>query len=70
MSYKRAAAMLRGLEDRVRGLEQSVSSSEGLPNLLRSVTERSTVDDSATVATEAAGAAVYDQDQYDQAKYQ
>lgn len=67
---KEAAEILRGLADRVTQLEQAVSSSEGRPNLVRSVEEDATAADTVSVTTEAAGAAVYDQDNYDNAKYQ
>lgn len=48
--YERVAKLYRGLQDRVNDLEQSVAGAEGIPNLLRQVTDRTNVGDSVSVS--------------------
>jgi hypothetical protein len=45
MSNKDAVGILRGIKDRIDNLEEAVSTTEGVPNLLRPLTERSTASD-------------------------
>lgn len=65
---REAAAILRGLKDRVDRLEQAVSS-EGIPNLLRSVVDAVTADDVVDVTVTTGGTWEWDStaaaDEYD-----
>jgi len=67
---KRAVGLLRDVKDRVVQLEQQVSTSEGLPNLLEFVTDTSEASDDVTATTEAAGGFQWDQDSWDQERWQ
>lgn len=67
---RRASGLLRGVLDRLIDLEQQVASTDAIPNLIRQVDEQADCTDTVSVSTESAGAAQYDQDSYDNARYQ
>jgi len=66
---KDAVGILRGIKDRVEDLEESVANQEGVPNILRFVTDKAVSDDSVSTAVQAAGDAQWDQDSWDQSKW-
>lgn len=68
-SNKDAAGMIGGLKDRVKNLEASVSTEEGVPNLLRFVTDRMNAGDDVSVSVQEGGTWEWDStdaaDEYD-----
>ena len=61
---KEAAAILRGLKDRISRLEQA-QSDEGIPNLLRSVTDGSDASDDVDVTVREGGSFAFDASNFD-----
>ena len=61
---KEAAAILRGLKDRISRLEQA-QSDEGIPNLLRSVTDRLGTSDDVDVTVREGGSFEFDASSFD-----
>ena len=59
-----AAALIRGLKDRVAQLEETVSSAEGIPNLVRPVEDEASVTDTATVTEDAATSTTWGTDNW------
>lgn len=62
---KRAAAQLRGLRDDVESLKQAISTSEGVPNLVKTIIERATVEDTVSVSVDDVDRMVWDTDSWD-----
>jgi len=60
MSNRKARGLLRGVLDRVQDLEESISSDEGKPHLLRSLEESLGISDAIATTTDAAGAMNWD----------
>jgi len=69
-STRKAVQLLRGVEDRVSRLKESVRSTNVLPNIVKSIDEGGQADDSVSLSTGSAGSATYDTDSYDNSKYQ
>lgn len=66
---RRAVRILRGLQDRLSNVEQAVSSGDGTPNLLRSVTDRLALGDTVSATTIDPEYLTYNQDEYNQHRY-
>jgi len=64
-----AVGILRGIKERVEDLEESVANQEGVPNVLRFVTDRATSGDTVSTTVEAAGDATWDVDQWDNSRW-
>lgn len=61
---KEAVAILRGLKDRISRLEQA-QGDEGIPNLLRSVVDRTGADDDVSVSVATGATFEYDSSTFD-----
>lgn len=62
---KEAVGIVRGVIDRVSDLEQQVSSDQGIPNLVRSISEELSISDSVTTSTTTVDRFTWGQDNWD-----
>lgn len=66
---RRAVRILRGLEERLKNVEEATSSADGTPNLLRSVKDRMTLGDTVSRTVETRDPFQWDQDDWDSKRW-